>query len=95
MLTWHAPCPGARSTLPLTELPHSCSAARSILTREIDEIVLLLGVAAVAASKRFYLDHGFAVVSRMVCEIAAGVLLSADIGSDTRPTGRRRGGGAS
>lgn len=27
-------------------------------TREIDEFVLLLGVADVAASKRFYLDHG-------------------------------------
>ena len=30
-------------------------------TREIDEIVLLLGVADVAASKRFYVDHGLAV----------------------------------
>ncbi len=30
-------------------------------TRQIDEIVLLLGVADVAASKRFYLDHGLAV----------------------------------
>ncbi len=30
-------------------------------TREIDEIVLLLGAADVAASKRFYVDHGFAV----------------------------------
>jgi predicted lactoylglutathione lyase len=30
-------------------------------TRQIDEIVLLLGVADVAASKRFYADHGLAV----------------------------------
>jgi uncharacterized glyoxalase superfamily protein PhnB len=29
--------------------------------RQIDEIVLLLGVADVAASKRFYVDHGLAV----------------------------------
>jgi predicted lactoylglutathione lyase len=30
-------------------------------TREIDQIVLLLGVADVPASKRFYVDHGLAV----------------------------------
>jgi predicted lactoylglutathione lyase len=30
-------------------------------TREIDEVVLELGVADVAASKRFYVDRGFAV----------------------------------
>ena len=30
-------------------------------TRQIDEIVLLLGVADVAASKRFYVDNGLAV----------------------------------
>jgi hypothetical protein len=30
-------------------------------TREIDQIVLLLGVADVAATKRFYVDHGLAV----------------------------------
>jgi predicted lactoylglutathione lyase len=30
-------------------------------TREIDQIVLLLGVADLAASKRFYVDHGLAV----------------------------------
>src|SRR5262249_16190289 len=30
-------------------------------TRQIDQFVLLLGVADVAASKRFYLDRGFAV----------------------------------
>jgi predicted lactoylglutathione lyase len=30
-------------------------------TREIDEIVLLLGVADVAASKRFYVEHGLEV----------------------------------
>ncbi|MBB5856653.1 glyoxalase [Amycolatopsis umgeniensis] len=30
-------------------------------TREIDDIVLLLGVADVAASKKFYVDHGLTV----------------------------------
>lgn len=30
-------------------------------TRQIDQIVLLLGVADVAASKRFYVEHGLAV----------------------------------
>ena len=30
-------------------------------TRQIDDIVLLLGVADVIASKRFYVDHGLAV----------------------------------
>ena len=30
-------------------------------TREFDSLVLLLGVEDVAATKRFYLDHGFAV----------------------------------
>jgi uncharacterized glyoxalase superfamily protein PhnB len=30
-------------------------------TRRIDEVALLIGVADVAATKRFYLDHGFAV----------------------------------
>ncbi len=30
-------------------------------SREIDEVVLLLGVADVAASKRFYVDHGLEV----------------------------------
>ncbi len=30
-------------------------------SRQIDDIVLLLGVADVAASKRFYVDHGLAV----------------------------------
>jgi predicted lactoylglutathione lyase len=30
-------------------------------TRQIDRVVLLLGVADVAASKRFYVDHGVAV----------------------------------
>jgi len=30
-------------------------------TREIDQVVLLLGVADMAASKRFYVDHGLAV----------------------------------
>ncbi|MFJ1761485.1 glyoxalase [Amycolatopsis sp. NPDC088138] len=30
-------------------------------TREVDDVVLLLGVADVAASKKFYVDHGIAV----------------------------------
>jgi uncharacterized glyoxalase superfamily protein PhnB len=30
-------------------------------TRQIDDVVLLLGVADVSASKRFYVDHGLAV----------------------------------
>ena len=30
-------------------------------TRQIDDIVLLLGASDVAASKRFYIDHGLAV----------------------------------
>ncbi|HEY2551307.1 MAG TPA: glyoxalase [Streptosporangiaceae bacterium] len=30
-------------------------------TRQVDQVVLLLGVADVAASKRFYADHGLAV----------------------------------
>jgi predicted lactoylglutathione lyase len=34
-------------------------------TREIDKIVLLLGVADVGASKRFYVDRGFAVAKSM------------------------------
>ena len=43
-------------------------------TSEIDEIVLLLGVADFAASKRFYLDHGLEVaksVARAYVEFAA------------------------
>jgi predicted lactoylglutathione lyase len=43
-------------------------------TREIDQIVLLLGVADVAASKRFYMDRGLAVAKsfgRMYVEFAA------------------------
>jgi catechol 2,3-dioxygenase-like lactoylglutathione lyase family enzyme len=42
--------------------------------REIDEIVLLLGVADFAASKRFYVDHGLQVgksVARAYVEFAA------------------------
>ena len=34
---------------------------RGPATREIDEIALLLGVADMAASKRFYVDHGLTV----------------------------------
>jgi predicted lactoylglutathione lyase len=44
------------------------------VTREIDQIVLLLGVADIAASKRFYADHGLAVAKsfgRMYVEFAA------------------------
>jgi predicted lactoylglutathione lyase len=43
-------------------------------TREIDQIVLLLGVADVAASKRFYADHGLAIAKSfgpMYVEFAA------------------------
>ncbi|MDQ0381476.1 VOC family protein [Amycolatopsis thermophila] len=43
-------------------------------TRQIDEIVLLLGVADVATSKRFYVDHGLAVAKtfgRVYVEFAA------------------------
>ncbi|WP_371480646.1 glyoxalase [Kitasatospora sp. NBC_00315] len=44
-------------------------------TRVIDDIVLLLGVADMAASKRFYVDRGLAVAksfSRVYVEFAAG-----------------------
>jgi uncharacterized glyoxalase superfamily protein PhnB len=44
-------------------------------TRQIDEIVLLLGVADVVASKRFYVERGLAVAksfSRVYVEFAAG-----------------------
>jgi predicted lactoylglutathione lyase len=44
-------------------------------TRQIDDIVLLLGVADVAASKQFYVDHGLTVgksFGRMYVEFAAG-----------------------
>ncbi|WP_066941096.1 glyoxalase [Microtetraspora fusca] len=44
-------------------------------TRKIDEIVLLLGAADVAASKRFYLDRGLAVAKsfgRKYVEFATG-----------------------
>jgi predicted lactoylglutathione lyase len=44
------------------------------ITREIDEIVLLLGVADFVASKRFYVDHGLEVtksVARAYVEFAA------------------------
>lgn len=43
-------------------------------TRRIDDVVLLLGVADVAASKRFYLDQGFTAAKsfgRMYVEFAA------------------------
>lgn len=36
-------------------------------TRQIDEIVLQLGVADVAASKRFYVDHGLTVTKSYGC----------------------------
>ncbi|GGM37558.1 glyoxalase [Micromonospora sonchi] len=44
-------------------------------TRHVDEIVLLLGVADVTASKRFYVDQGLAVAKsfgRMYVEFATG-----------------------
>jgi predicted lactoylglutathione lyase len=44
-------------------------------TRQIDQVVLLLGVADVAASKRFYVDHGFGVAKsfgRMYVEFDTG-----------------------
>ncbi|GJF32121.1 glyoxalase [Kitasatospora sp. NE20-6] len=44
-------------------------------TRKIDEIVLLLGVADIAASKRFYVEQGLALAKsfgRMYVEFAAG-----------------------
>ncbi|GAB3883059.1 hypothetical protein GCM10029964_041770 [Kibdelosporangium lantanae] len=44
-------------------------------TRRIDDIVLLLGVADVAVSKRFYVDQGLTVAKsfgRMYVEFAAG-----------------------
>ncbi|MGQ5262606.1 glyoxalase [Micromonospora sp. ZYX-F-536] len=44
-------------------------------TRQIDEMVLLLGVADAAASKRFYVERGLAVAksfARMYVEFAAG-----------------------
>lgn len=43
--------------------------------RRIDRVVLLLGVADVAATKQFYVDHGLAVAKsfgRMYVEFAAG-----------------------
>ncbi|WP_439675557.1 glyoxalase [Embleya sp. MST-111070] len=45
------------------------------VTRDIDEIVLLLGVADVVASKRFYVERGLVVAksfSRVYVEFAAG-----------------------
>lgn len=44
-------------------------------TRRINEVVLLLGVADMAASKRFYVEHGLAVaksVARMYVEFDSG-----------------------
>ena len=44
-------------------------------TRHVDEVVLLLGVADVAASKRFYVEQGLAVgksFGRVYVEFAAG-----------------------
>ncbi|MGW0592397.1 glyoxalase [Streptosporangium sp. NPDC002607] len=73
-------------------------------TRQIDEIVLLLGVADVAASKRFYLDQGLAVAKsfgRMYVEFAAGSspvklalyrrrALAKDVGVSPEGTGSHR-----
>jgi predicted lactoylglutathione lyase len=54
----------------------ACSAKKDSgpATREIDEIALLLGVADMAASKRFYVDHGLTVAKsygRKYVEFAA------------------------
>ncbi|PXY25844.1 glyoxalase [Prauserella coralliicola] len=73
-------------------------------TRRIDDIVLLLGVADVAASKRFYRDRGFTVAKsfgRMYVEFAAGSgsvklglyrrrALAKDAGVDPEGTGSHR-----
>jgi predicted lactoylglutathione lyase len=74
------------------------------LTRRIDEIVLLLGVADVAASKRFYVDQGLVVAksfSRVYVEFAAGTspvkpalyrrrALAKDVGVSPEGTGSHR-----
>ncbi|MEU0932827.1 glyoxalase [Embleya sp. NPDC005971] len=73
-------------------------------TRDIDEIVLLLGVADVIASKRFYVDQGLVVAksfSRVYVEFAAGSsqikpalyrrrALAKDVGVPADGTGSRR-----
>jgi predicted lactoylglutathione lyase len=55
-------------------------------TREISEIVLQLGVADVAASKRFYVDRGFAVATSF-----GGRYVEFDTGSVKLVLYRRRG----
>ncbi|MEE1808250.1 glyoxalase [Streptomyces sp. BE133] len=73
-------------------------------TRQVDEIVLLLGVGDVAASKRFYVGQGLAVTksfSRMYVEFAAGAspvklalyrrrALAKDVGVSPDGTGSHR-----
>jgi predicted lactoylglutathione lyase len=73
-------------------------------TRQIDEIVLLLGVADVVASKRFYVERGHVVgksFSRMYVEFAAGTspvklalyrrrALAKDVGVSPDGTGSHR-----
>ncbi|MFE9867690.1 glyoxalase [Streptomyces sp. NPDC005506] len=73
-------------------------------TRRIDEIVLLLGVVDVVASKRFYVERGLAVAksfSRMYVEFAPGPspvklalyrrrALAKDVGVAPEGTGSRR-----
>jgi predicted lactoylglutathione lyase len=71
-------------------------------TREVDEIVLLLGVADVAATKRFYADHGVTVAKsfgRKYVEFATGPIklalygrraLAKDAGVGEEGTGSHR-----
>jgi catechol 2,3-dioxygenase-like lactoylglutathione lyase family enzyme len=73
-------------------------------SKRIDEFVLLLGVADVAASKRFYVDQGLAVgksFGRMYVEFAAGTspvklalykrrALAKDLGVSPEGTGSHR-----
>ena len=73
-------------------------------TRQVDNVVLLLGVADVKTSKRFYVDHGLAVgksFGRMYVEFAAGSgpvklalyrrrALAKDVGVSPEGTGSHR-----
>ncbi|MFG3102144.1 glyoxalase [Streptomyces sp. NPDC048182] len=84
----------------------ACSAKKDTgpATRDIDEIVLLLGVADIAASKRFYVEHGLTVAksfAKVYVEFAAGAgplklalyrrrALAKDLGVDPEGTGSHR-----
>ena len=62
-------------------------------TRQIDEIVLLLGVADVAASKRFYVDRGLAVAKsfgRKYVQFATGARQAGALRAPRAGQGRRR-----